>query len=254
MSSISIWTRLGNWLRLSQSADDDEGAGEAERPKPTRTPDDLTVANEPASSSGLAGANRRHRRDEALKELREGYEQAAGHLATVRQQLEAGEARHQQLSQAVDHVAESVRELPSIADRQSQLLDSMGKRLDKQQEVLDTVGQAVQPLPETVRDQTASLGRLREELNAGLETQRDLADAVRSVQQAVGELQETVHQAAGRVEALNRRVDARLERILTVMETQGKKTGQLLWAALGLAGIAAVGALIAILMHYRTGA
>ena len=252
MSSISIWTRLGNWLRLSQSQGEDNAAGatDAER---AHTADSLTVANEPASSTELSGAKRWQRREQVLQKLQEGYGQVIDLLSSVRQHLETYELHNHRMNEAITRLAESMSELPSRSAGQAELLEGLGRQMEEQGARQEKVAAAVEHWPETARGQAEQLDRLHQEVGKAQEGQAEVAGSLQSVNQTIGELTQAIGQGSKLIEALDKNMAGRHEQTLGVLEAQDKRMVQLIWAAMGLAGVAIVGAVIGILMHYRGG-
>jgi ABC-type transporter Mla subunit MlaD len=252
MSSISIWTRLGNWLRLSQSQADGDAA-EASGREQAHTTDSLTVANEPVSAGEATGVKRWQRREQVLQNLQEGYAQVIELLTTLQQHLQTGDQHARQADQALARLTESMKELPAQSGRQTELLDRVGQEMEKQGRQQERIAEFIEQWPETARDQSELLKQLHQELGAGQQAQAELADALQSVSRAVGELSETTRQGSRLLAALDQDGRSRQEQVLAVLEAQSKRITQLVWAAMGLSAVAIVGALMALLLHYQGG-
>jgi len=252
MSSISIWTRLGNWLRLSQSQTEGDAA-EATSREQAHTPDSLTVANEPVSAGEATGVKRWQRREQVLQKLQEGYAQVIDLLTTVRQHLESSDQHTQQTNQALARLTESMNELPAQSSRQTELLDGVGQQMEKQRRQQERIAGVIEQWPETARDQAELLKQLHQELSTGQQAQSELADSLQSVSRAVSDLTETTRHGSRLLEALDQDSSIRQERVLGALEAQSKRITQLVWAAMGLSALAIVGALMALLLHYQGG-
>jgi chromosome segregation ATPase len=249
MSSTSIWTRLGNWLRLSQSPDQAPSA-EAPEASQVHTTDSLTVANEPTTATEPTAPNRWQRREQMIQKLQDGYEQVIDLLSSVRQHLETHAEHSRRIDQAVTRLAESMSELPSLTSRQTELLTGIREQMEGQRAQQEKLAGVVEQWPETARRQSELLDGLQQEIRTGREAQAEVAGSLQTVGESLGSLTESTRRREELLDTLGRTLDETHEQVVGALEAQGKRVTQLVWAALSLSGLALVLALIAILRHY----
>lgn len=258
MSSVSIWTRLGNWLRSSQGSGEESIEIQTESAS-AHTAEDLTVVNEPEPATvpedegtGLSPIGRWHRREQILQRLQEGYERVVELLSAIREHLDSDAEHSRQIDDSICQLSKTVGEWPASHERQRETLEEISKRIQDQCDQQQRLAAAVSEWPAAVGRQTETIDQVREEVRAGQESQSEVASSVGSLKKGLGVLADSARTSNRMFESLERKFDARDKALVDALETQTRKLKTLVGATLALSGLAAVAAIVAVLLHFRS--
>lgn len=258
MSSVSIWTRLGNWLRSSQSSGGELIEIQSDSAS-APTAEDLTVVNEPAPATapedegtGLSPIGRWHRREQVLQRLQEGYERVVELLSAIREHLDSDSEHAQRIDDSIGQLTETVSQWPASHERQRETLEEISKRIQGQCDQQQRLAEAVSEWPAAVGRQTETIDQVREELRAGQESQSEAASTLGSLEKGLGGLADSARTSTRMFESFDRKLDARDKALVDALETQTRKLKTLVGATLALSGLAAVAAIVAVALHFRS--
>lgn len=275
MSSASIWTRLGNWLRSAQ-----RNAEGPEEGAPDRFADqgaeaiDEPDAEAPADAPGTSLAQIDHagpRRDDILLRLQDGYERVVELVTAIQQHMEES-ARHEgRTVESLQQMRELLGQLPALSERQLDELGKLGGQLDQQRMRAEELAGTVADLPDLGRRQGHALDQVREQMRIRQESDVALAGKVEGLDGKMEGLDGKVGGLDGRLEGLdgsvvrlseaaadhNRRlqgVDRNFEagqrQVADELQAQRTKLTRLIWATLIVSATGVIGALTAILLQF----
>lgn len=256
MSSVSIWTRLGNWLRLSQGNDPDTPARPASK-RAVASAQDLTVDNEPVPATqpseeagALSPRGRWQRREQVLQRLQQGYDEVVELLTSVRQHLDSHDERARQINESLGRLTETVSELPAANERHGEALREMSQKLQDQSEQQTRLSEVVSEWPESVRRQAEKIEEVREEVRGSREAQSEVTSTIESLDAGISGLADVTRSGQRLIETLDRKMDNQPERVLRGMKSQMDRLRKLLLATVILSALAALGAVIAVTLHF----
>jgi len=256
MSSVSIWTRLGNWLRLSQGNDPETLARPASK-HAVASAQDLTVDNEPVpatepteEAATLSPRGRWQKREHVLQRLQEGYDEVVKLLTSVRQHLDSHDERTQQITETLGRLTETVNELPAANERHGEAIREMSQKLQDQCEQQNRLSEVVSEWPESALRQADKIDEVREEVRGGREAQAEVSASIESLDAGISGLADVTRSGQHLIETLDRKIDHQPERVLRGMKSQIDRLRKLLLATVILSALAALGAVIAVTLHF----
>jgi gas vesicle protein len=179
--------------------------------------------------------------------LEEEYARVVNLIDAIQTHLASQAEESQRMARSLERLAESLSHVPDASRQELELLtriqDSMTADLAGTKRIEDCLSQLPQ-LADAQREAMVSIGR---QLDSSRETSERVASTLGEVQQAVGGLGEATDASAKAVQELRHDASARGERIAELVKDQTRRLTTLAWAMIGLAVVAAVVALVAVI-------
>jgi len=252
VETVKFWSRVGHWFRRAGRATGDTAEPTtARRLGLTSELESLTPSGGLASSDGQPAASFLRRRSSRsrpdLEWLEEQNARVVKLIGAVQTHLASQAEESRRVARSLERLAESLSQMPEASKQELELLtriqDSMTADLAGTKRIEESLCQLPQ-LADAQREAMVSIGR---QLDSSRETGERVASTLGEVQKAVGGLGEATNASAKAVQELRHDASARGERIAELVEHQTRRLTTFTWALIGLAVVAAVVGLVAVI-------
>ena len=174
---------------------------------PAKHPAD--VVEEPIEEKNGGPLSRWAKKDQAIKQLQEGYERVSGLIEDVHNHLVTQGERGDRVCESLEQIAKSVTDLPTVTRQQSQRLETIGTQIETTNLRTQQLAESVQEVPKIIRMQSDSLSGIARQLEMAQE-QGVLAN-------------QTMDKLCGAIQTLNDSNNAQVKALWTMNTTAGEQ-------------------------------
>lgn len=225
--SLTIWMRLGKWLRTSSAVDTKEGAPSGASNKGLMT--DMLAkpagGKLPRVGGPLSGWSRR---DHAMQQLQEGNERLMEVLGSVKTYMDNQEKRSDQIAASLSAVADTFSKLPALTENQTEILTDIAGSMRQNRDHTKELAVTMRETPDAIRAQGDALRSFQAALKTA--AQQD-GRVVGSLDEIRGSMNTMTHATDSQVHLLRemRETDERrADAIETMLEAQNKTQTKLI--------------------------
>lgn len=212
MTKISMWKRVGGWLRRSQTP---VGVGKVVRvdAEGMLVNTDQIDNNVNDSSALAARFNKKH---PELATLEQGFGRLVEVLESINENVEVQRSHSAALKEQMDNLGKWIRTLPEGGQSQAaikELTEEMRKHALRDQQLIETVG----TLPDLTQTQVEKLAEITHQLEASSQVDEQMVESFKRFDGTVqGVLESSKVQSAslGSLSATMERNEARLQEML----------------------------------------
>lgn len=248
MESTKFWSRVGHWFRRSghlAPGDSDLGtqfglsneAGNAGVPVMTST----------LPTSGSFGLLRRSKPNPQLERLEAEYAKVVNLIDAIQHHLASQAEQSRNIARSLERLAEGVSTLPDASNRQLQLLGSINESIAVDLDGKKRLEENLAQLPGLADAQREAMVSIDRQMDASRETHQLLAKTLEGVGQSVAQLGESSAGSSRALEHMRTDASAHGARVARLVEEQTRKLTIFAWSAIGLASLAAVMGIIALM-------
>jgi chromosome segregation ATPase len=212
-SPHNLWTKFSE--RFRSRFGDSDGANGSRLPEvgsdglltaPAQYPTD----NGDEVIEGKSGAlSRWAKKDQAIKQLQEGYDRVTGLIEEVHNHLVTQGERGDRICTSLEQIAKSVSDTPTLTRQQSQRLDTIGTQIETTNLRTQQLAESVQEVPKIIRLQSDSLSGIARQLEMAQE-QGVLAN-------------QTMDKLCGAIQTLNDSSNAQAKALWSMNATAGEQ-------------------------------
>ena len=178
MSNMSLWKRVGGWLRRGNNPSGGPEAVHLDAEGLLVSPEGHDTQNTGPVSAMLT---RMHRKDPQAAALEEGFSQLSDALDAVARTMERGEMHSAALSEKMTELTVTVRQFPDAIARNEKSLASLSGTLDRQVQGIAQLNETLESIPATAQKQLDQLRALREQCQIIAQNGQNLHEAVRAM-------------------------------------------------------------------------
>lgn len=168
----------------------------------------LADEDQPAANDG-GGASRwlprmpGAKRDEAINQLREGFDEVVDLVRTVRRHLDDQAERSERLLHKLDGLPEAMQSLQETNRNQTRIAESVEQHMERQQKDSQQLNQALGNLAQSTEHQGQVLGVLQEQIHASRQTDEQMLHSFSNVNQTLQQLSQTTQQSSRTLEQVS---------------------------------------------------
>ena len=216
----NLWTRISERFRNRFAETLDHGgngrSGSEDLPEigpdglltvPAEYPDD--AVEDPVEEKNGGPLSRWARKDQAIKQLQDGYERVTGLIEDVHNHLVTQGERGDRVCESLEQIARSVSDLPTVTRQQSHRLETIGTQIETTNLRMQQLAESVQEVPKIIRMQSDSLTGIARQLEMAQE-QGVLANR-------------TMDKLCGAIQTLNESNNAQVKALWTMNTTAGQQ-------------------------------
>jgi chromosome segregation ATPase len=242
MANISLWKRVGGWLRRSpETVGPAQGKvirvdadGMLVNPENDLNPEDSTALSKPAKNE-----------KQTVSSMEEGFNRLVDVLESINDNVVQQRQHSADMTQRLDDLNQSMRALPESTESQSALKD-LTEELRSQSLRQQQVSDSIKPLPDLSQAQVDKLSDITRQLEAAGENEIQLVESFNRVQQSMQGME--THSTA-QTSALRDMGAASAHHSQQLQEVLAKQNRKLIWcfavlAALLVVAIAAIAVLL----------
>ncbi|MBN1342824.1 MAG: hypothetical protein JXQ73_09110 [Phycisphaerae bacterium] len=246
MEKVSLWTRMGGWLRGVRRTDGEgDLIGDATTSSETlsatseagQEPDSSDVA---ASEHIATSLSRRGRREASLSKLQDGYDRVLDMMDKMQAHMGIQEQRTQEMTTSLAQLNRSLANQPNISQQQVELLSAIAAQLETSTVRTLQLADAIGELPRVARQQSDSLGSIQRQLEMGAETDAHLATTLQSLGRSVDRLSESSEKQSGALSDLRATGNDHQEQVSRILQRQTRQFTVLV----GMTAVLAVAAIV----------
>lgn len=220
MEQVGFWSRVGHWFRNA-------GRGEQAHDLPGLSPDGLLGGDQPVGIGGdhrpALAFSRRRRREHAVEQLQQGYQQVVGLVQSIQQHHQAQDRRADQVITALTQLAQTTARISEAAASQSDKLGEIAAQLEAGNDRARRWEQPLMDIPKLANAQREALGAIGRELQAGQEADRRMIETLEGFRQAVSTWGASSAAATEVLKDLNEATCRRDEDLNTLIAAQNKR-------------------------------
>lgn len=180
--TITIWSRLGHWLRLNDEQDERKMLGirdETVRMHAGTEPESADLSGR--DGERLPGAmSRWTRRDHTLQRLQEGHERLVDAFTAVQRHFENMDRRGEEIAGSLREISATLRDAPAESKKHADLLSTIASELAEANERSGVLAESVQSMPNVVQKQEETLATLNDHLATAGKTDVRMASVMDS--------------------------------------------------------------------------
>lgn len=157
------------------------------------------------------------KRDQAIAQLKQGYDEVVDLMRVVRTHLSDQSERSQRLLELLRHMPEALQSLPETNRNQSRLLEVIQNHLDQQSRHATRFNESLTTLTRVTEQQTQILGVIQQHMDASAQTDDKLLGSFRAMNQTLENLNDSTRLSATNLRDLNDRAaadDRRMEQMM----------------------------------------
>jgi hypothetical protein len=242
--SLTIWTRLGQWLRTGSGADTKRDPHATGLDKGLMT-DMLTKPvgdKSPRVGGALSGWSRR---DHTLQQIQEGNERLMEVLGAVKNYMDKQEKRSDQMAESLGAVADTFSKLPELTENQTAILATIAASMEQSKDHTRELALTMRETPDAIRAQGDALRGFQETLESS-----PLHDGrmIGSLDEIRGSMSTMTHTADSQVHVLRemREIDERrADALETMINNQSKLQTKLISLMITVVVLIVVGGIAA---------
>jgi len=248
MTKISLWKRVGGWLRRSPEPIR-QGQG-----KVIRVDAEGMLVNPQSENKKTEEANalsKPTKNDQQLTSIEEGFRRLVDVLESLNENVVQQRCQSADMTKHMEKLNQSLRALPDSAENQAALKDlteEMRNQSLRQQQLTESI----KPLPDLSQTQVEKLSDIARQLEAAGETDIQLVESFNRVQQYMQGMETHTSAQTSALRDLNA---ASAHHSQQLQETLTRQNRKLFWCLAGLAAflIVAIAAFIVLLLITRNG-
>ena len=191
MNEMSLWKRMGGWLRRSQApkGDTETVRLDAEGLLISPTPNG---ENEPDSSSILPRAGKK---ENQLAAMEEGFNRLINVLDAINDNVVQHRQQGTGFKESLGELSATVQRIPEALEKQEKLATELNEQLRNQANRQQQLAEMIGTLPELTQAQVDRLGEINEQLKSSTEADANIAESFKRFDQSTqGMLQNTAEQ------------------------------------------------------------
>lgn len=250
MASVKLFGRVGRWFRRTNSPvrSLDAGATQDGNPPAAGTgldpePGRLVTADAPAA----LGKIKLPRSSVALDRLEKEYTRVTMLMDSMQDHMATQSERSQQVVQLLGRTADVLESLGDNSLRQTELLSSLKELGEAQNATAERTEQSFSQLPQLADAQRETMVSIGRQLEYAKTSSEEMVGGVKDVRQALEQLGNVTDHSTKTLEKIQSDAAAREERVAEILREQTRRLTIFAAVAVGLAGVAAVTAMIALL-------
>ncbi|NLX23597.1 MAG: methyl-accepting chemotaxis protein [Phycisphaerae bacterium] len=228
------WHRLTDGLRRTRPGRNDHGL--------PAVGEDGLLADSEAAERPPGALTRWSKRDQALTQLQEGYEQVARLVGDIQKHLSDQTVKTDRICSALEQLARSTSDLPDIARQQVRMLESIAGQLETTNAGTHKLTAAVEEVPRIARAQTDTLTGINRQLGMVSEQNVVTSQAMEKLSTAIHSVGEVNGAQAQILRQMYAKAEEQTEQVNRLIDRQGRRFVMLFVVTLVLA-IAAIGSL-----------
>ncbi|MBN1765189.1 MAG: hypothetical protein JW860_08030 [Sedimentisphaerales bacterium] len=181
METVSIWKRVGGWLRRSQTSTSGTEVMHLDAEGMLVTPPD---ENEDENSNA-ALVSRTPKKEQPLAVMQEGFNRLVGVMESINESVVEQRRHSANIAESLVQVRDLIQVLPASSESQQQALGEMTEELKNQTLHSRQLVEIVKNLPELNQEQAERLGEIAAKLEASVETEARLSESFRQFDTSV---------------------------------------------------------------------
>ncbi len=248
MESTKFWSRVGHWFRRSgrlARSESDLGTQFGLHNEATNAGDPIMTTTSP--TTGTFGLLRRSKSNPQLERLEAEYAKVVNLIDAIQNHLASQAEQSRNIARSLERLAEGVSTMPDASNRQLQLLGSIDESIAADIEGKKRLEENLAQLPGLADAQREAMVSIDRQMDASRETHQLLAQTLEGVGQSVARLGESSAGSSRALELMRTDASAHGERVARLVEEQTRKFTIFAWSAIGLASLAAVMGIIALI-------
>lgn len=246
----TLWSRVGHWLRPSARSSGPDRFPSIDAPIDPLG-DGSTASSDPgiitADLSSTGPKYRLARTTSAIDRLEEEYARVIKIVESVQKHLELQSERGDSMAGSLNRLAESLEQMPETSKAQVELLSAINHQMSVDGACVKRLDENLSQLPRLADAQRETMVSIGRQLDQSRQTDERMGTTLEGFQQAVTLLGEATGASAKALQDLRINASAREERVAALLQVQTRRLTYFAAAAVGLAIIAAVIGMIALL-------
>ena len=266
METQTLWSRVGRWLKKTdkvgmpgdsathptsldaladplENEDPGEHAGDAGR-SPAST--GLTPIAKPERSRA-PGLFRRSRPHADLERLEAQYGRVENLMDAIERHMESQADRSERIACSLDNLAQSLTGVPEAFRHQLEVLSNIRETVTAEQDRAGRIEESLAQWPRVADAQRETMVSISRQLDEAREANAGTTSAVEQCRHAFAKVEETTGASTKAMERFTGDARAGTERMVNLLEKQSGRFQLFAWAAISLAGVAAVIAVLSLL-------
>lgn len=273
METRTLWSRVGRLFKKTGRAglpadaagfrtDSDahsasvDGPGDPlEHAVPGGSPDstDMTPVTNPESSktTGLFRWSRSNRQSRAsapdLERLEAQYAHVGNLMDAIERHMESQADRSERIACSLDSLAQSLTGIPEAFRHQSEVLSNIRESVTAEQARAGRIEESLAEWPRVADAQRETMVSISRQMDEAREANAATTSVVGECRDAFAKVEETTGASTRAIERYTGETREGTERMARLLEEQARRFQSFTWAAIGLAGVAAVIAVMSLL-------
>ena len=252
MQTQKFWSRLGQWFRKTDDPTAPVGIdgptalpGHSGSDSPTDEP--TVVASTSTEPPRTLTRFRRSRANHDIERLEAQYARVEHLMDLIEGHMESQSNRSERIACSLDRLAETLAGVPEAFRHQSETLSSISETVTSEQVRATRIEESLSQWPQVADAQRETMVSISRQLDESREVNSGVASAVQECRSAFAGLGETTKASTKAIERFAGDSTANHEQLARLLEKQAGRFQMFAWAAIGLAGVAALVAVIALL-------
>ena len=264
METQKLWSRVGRWFRKADNVGPPTHSPESfEESSPFPTSLDalenqggsvvadrsmdataITAVAKPETSRG-PGLFRRSRPNPDIQRLEAQYARVESLMDAIERHMESQAGRSERIAGSLDILAQSLTGAPEAFRHQLEVLTNIRETVTTEQARAGRIEESLAQWPRVADAQRETMVSISRQLDESREANAGTAAAVEGCRHAFVKVEETTVASTKALERYAGETRAGTERMAILLEEQAGRFQVFAWAAISLAGVAAVIALLA---------
>lgn len=251
MESTKFWSRVGHWFRRPQHSPDRSRAARPRAAVHSSEEDALTHddAESPLarSPSSRAIRSRWSRPNPHLERLESEYARVVNLIDAIQGHLASQVEQSRNIAGSLERLAQGVSILPEASRQELELLTAISESVSADLASAKRLEENLAQLPQLADAQRQTMVSIDRQLDAARQADERLNGTMNGVGDSISKLREVADTSGKALQAIRWDASARDERMATLVQEQTKRITIFAWSAIGLAAVAALIGVIALL-------
>lgn len=251
METARFWNRVGHWFRGANQHDLEMDPGEVADDEPVApSADDQAMAPPPVIDDDeivAASTTRALRQRPTLERLEEEYRRVVNLMDSMHDHLASQAELSGRMERSLVRIADAVSRPPQAPEQQVELLTSISEAVTADAAATKRLEEALAHVPQIADSQRETMVSIGRQLTLANTTSERVAGSMDSVEAAVSRLGEVTDASARSTEGMREDAAVRDQQLTAMVEEQTRRFTLFAWSAIGLAVVAVVIGVVALL-------
>lgn len=252
METQKFWSRIGHWFKKSDSPSSMAGfdgqsvaLGEtAGRVAEVEADIAVTATADPPKAPSLFRRSRTH---QDLERLEAQYTRVGNLMDSIERHMESQADRSERIACSLDRLAQNLTGVPEAFRHQLEVLSSIRETVTTEQDRASRIEESLSQWPRVADAQRETMVSISRQLDESRESNTRMASTVEECSGTFARVGETAAASTKAIERFAGDAAANTERVARLLEVQAGQFRVFAWSAIGLAGVAALVAIISLL-------
>lgn len=195
---------------------------------------------EPAAKGGLLSRLPGSRRDAAMGQLQEGFNEMVGLIRDVRSHMDQQAERSERMLGLLEKLPEAIESLPETNRNQSRMLEAMNSHLEQTGKQSQQLQKTLQGLANANEHQGQVMGLIQQQVENTHKTEQQMLSSFSSMNQTLQQLSESALASSQAMSQFSQQAYESDQRMDQLVRRTNRQT-IILWATSWVVGLAAIG-------------